>query len=833
MLREKRKRTNEAGDGDQRPSPPSTSSAQREGKAASVSSAPKPARKKVSLAFKLFLPLFGILVLVLIEVVLRVAGFGSRTRLFVRTKGADGTPVYRLNPQAAERFFFRRFEGRPVAPSRVLPVEFPVHKPPETIRIITMGDSTAAGFPYPRSAAFSGFLRAMLSDLHPSKKFEVINCAMTALNSFAVLDFMPEVLRAKPDLIVIYCTHNEFYGCHGVGSLEAITTNRTLIRLFMAVQKTCLYQGVKALAKGLRRPSDAKAATTLIEVMARDQEIRRYSRKHAIAESSFRRNLEATLKCAQKAGIPVVVTTVVSNVRDLSPLRSAHRADLGANDLQRWEALWSEAVQKQQSGDFERAATLYRQALEIDPEYAECHFRLAQCRAHAGQWEQARPEFLAALEYDALHFRACPVFNEIVRETVARSRTDQSPAILADVVPVFDKETSGGIVGYELMTDHLHPNTRGNYLIARTICQTLAESAMRARFGPSWDFARLRRLEQYEREVGYSPIERYLTSQILVSLYDGFPFETQINREQKLAQLNDETSRCVAALSFEERRQLLQWSGRIHTFALHLQLGDTYWERGNYAQAAESYREATRQVGQGSPEDYQHAWVGLAKASRKMGAFDEAIRAYEEALKFPGQHAAISYNIGRLHMDRRDFVRAEQALARVLEERPDDSDALINLGLIARDQNQAGRARQYFERAAATETGRVLGNYHLGWLSFMQGNLDKASEYLRQALAADARHVQSLRVLGFCHLQRGEYDQAETAFSRAVEIDASDAATWYNRACAAAAQSKTDLALESVKQAISLGGAEMSKRAAAEPLFGSLRADPRFQALLR
>jgi len=796
--------------------------------------APKPARRKFPLAFKLVLPLFSLLAVVLFEIVLEILGLNSSVRLFEFTKAPDGTPVHRLNMRVSERFFFRRFQGRPVSPARALPVEFPVRKPRNTIRILTLGESTTAGFPYPRSAAFGGYLREMLSDLHPGKKFEVINCGITAINSYAVLDFMPEVLRCDPDLIVVYCAHNEFYGCHGVGSLQTLTTNRTLIRWFIALQKTCLYEAVDWVVRLVRPVSGTPTRATLIEAMPQDQAIRRNSPKHAIAEATFRKNMQAIVELSQRAGVPIVVTTVASNVRELSPLRSVHREGISPADLQRFDEVYKQAVEEQKGGRMAPAEALYRKALEIDGEYAEACFRMAQCQAKMERWSFAKMNFLKALDLDGLHFRACPVFNEIIGDIMARAARGKSPAILADVDAALASESPGGVIGYELMTDHLHPNTRGNYLVAMAICEALAKSAIADRFGPQWDINRLRPLPQYEATVGYTPVEHCLTTEILVSLYERFPFDTQPDREQRLAQLKADAKRYQAALSAEERRELTRKPSKAadKSFDLYAGLGSAQLQEGNFDNAAMDFREALRRAGRTVGEDRQTAWIGLGTAERKRGRYDEALRAYEEALKIPGRQATVWYNIARLHQDRRDTARAEQAFAKVLESEPDDTDALVNLGLIARDRNDTATAKKYFERVAATERGRALGRYHLATLSLAEQRLDDAIAQLKEAVAADPEHVQSFRLLGFCHLQRREYQEAEKAFERAVAIDESDAATWYNRALAAVALSKVDVAFDCAQRAVQYGGIAMAKQLANDPALAALRFNPGFKDLV-
>jgi len=791
----------------------------------------KPPARKTPGRFKLLLPLFGILLVVGLELLLRLAGVGRQTRLFLQLKRPDGTAVYRLNPRASERFFFRKFKGRPVAPSRVLPIEFPVRKPAGTIRIFALGGSTTAGFPYPRSAAFPGFLDALLRDIHPDRRFEVINCGLTALNSYAVLDFMPEVLRCQPDLIVIYSGHNEFYGCHGVGSLESLAANRTLVRLFIGLQKLSLYQLVSGAIGKFHSPATTKAVKDLITVMARDREIRKDSRKYRVAAENYRKNLEAIIKRALGARVPVVITTLVSNEKDLSPLRSAHEKGLSPQALEQWAKTWNRAVEAQKRGDLARAAELLRKSLEIDDEYAEAYFRLARAEAAQGRWKKARENFRKALEYDVLRFRAPPEFNEIIRKAVARFAESETPVVLADIAPVFEKNSPGGVIGYELITDHLHPNTRGNLLIAETICRALAQSPLADRFGPRWDFSRIRSLGEYEKDVGYTPIERFLTAEILLNLYENFPFDTQIDREKRLARLRRELDRCAATLTPEERREIMSWSGKFRTFLLHLKLGDTYMEKGRYAKAADAYRTALRHPGEGTDTDYQHAWIGLGTACLKIGRTDEALEAFRNALKFKGNHASIWYNIGQIYLGKNDAANARKAFEKVLDLIPRHTDALISLGIIWRDGRNFEKARRCFEQAALTTKGLVIGNYHLGRLDLMAGRGDSAIKHLEKALEADPKHVQSLRLLGFCYLRLHEFKKADKYFERALALDPDNAPTWYNRACAAAALGEKDRAIEYLERATTLGGEAMRKRSATDPAFVSLRKDPRFKAL--
>ena len=82
----------------------------------------------------------------------------------------------------------------------------------------------------------------MLADVYPDRHFEVINCGMTAINTFCLLDFATEVVGYEPDLIILYAGHNEFVGPYGVTTpFRKFGNNRTWTRLYMELQRSRIY----------------------------------------------------------------------------------------------------------------------------------------------------------------------------------------------------------------------------------------------------------------------------------------------------------------------------------------------------------------------------------------------------------------------------------------------------------------------------------------------------------------------------------------------------------------------------------------------------------------
>ena len=89
------------------------------------------------------------------------------------------------------------------------------------------------GFPYPNNISFQRMLKYQLQKTNPDKDIEIINLALTAINSYTFYDFAQELVHFEPDAIFIYGGHNEYYGALGVGS------NNTLQHLSVG-QSVCV-----------------------------------------------------------------------------------------------------------------------------------------------------------------------------------------------------------------------------------------------------------------------------------------------------------------------------------------------------------------------------------------------------------------------------------------------------------------------------------------------------------------------------------------------------------------------------------------------------------------
>ena len=449
--------------------------------------------------------LAGVGLVLLLEAALQLLQLGPSNRLFLEERRGPETR-YTPNREVAHRFFPHRFR-RDFASG----AGFTEPKPANTVRIFVLGASTVAGFPNPPNTAFPRFLGQMLTDVYPARRFEVINCGLTAINSFCLLDFVEEVACYSPDLIVIYAGHNEFVGPYGVTTPFAKFGNdRRGIRLYMYLQRSRIHYGLKELIFRLRSWGTGGAAREPFGLHLVAREIGPQDRGYETTRRNFRRNLEEMLALAEKQAVPVVLSTLVSNLKDFHPLRS--QCD-GSGLSDRIEGLASE-------GSLEKAAAAADLALENNPECADLHFQLGRVRYLQGHYPQAAEAFTSARDFDRMRFRAPASFNEVILDLTEESG---GRVLLNDIEKAFAAASPEGIAGNELITEYLHPTVYGHFLIARTLMGALAENPVSS----AWGRRRERGLadyERYARRLGYSLRDQVFTRNYLIRFLTQLPY---------------------------------------------------------------------------------------------------------------------------------------------------------------------------------------------------------------------------------------------------------------------------------------------------------------------
>jgi lysophospholipase L1-like esterase len=340
------------------------------------------------------------------------------TPVFVEAPVGNGRFLL-ANPALASRWFAA--EARPPAPS---PELMRREKPARGFRVFVLGESTAQGFPYPRTGAFSRALAPMLRDLLPNDTVEVINLGIAATNSFSMLDILDELLEHRPDAIVYYGGHNEYYGAFGAGSAVGVPGSDGVARIFLRLQRLRSVRLANHLiGKARRRGTSVDGAdASFMGAVARDRAIALGGPVYARGVQQYEANLTRIVRRARRAGVAMYLASVASNERDHRPFSSPDNAA------------------------------------------ADSAFARGMARLAAGDSTAARDAFAEARDLDLIRFRAPSAFVEVARRVAAAE-----DAVYVPVAEAFAAASPAGSPGRELFLEHVHPNAAGSWLIARTV----------------------------------------------------------------------------------------------------------------------------------------------------------------------------------------------------------------------------------------------------------------------------------------------------------------------------------------------------------------------------
>jgi len=394
--------------------------------------------------------LIPLVVLAVVEAGLRVADVGYNPDLLVPCT-VQGTPASCYNLFFAATFFPPGMVQTPRLYS------IPTTKSPGTYRIFVLGESAAMGDP-DTAYGFSRYLEVMLRERFPSMKFEVVNTGSVAINSHVLLPIAEGLAGQRPDLFIIYSGNNEVVGPYGPGTVL------TSARISIPVVRSSIYFHSTRIGQLVTKIGTQKKEWRGMELFL-DKQLPVSSPLLAQAYANFERNLRDTIVVGQKAGARVIVATVATNLRDCAPFASQNRDGLKDENLRSWKELVQQGNDLEAAGDHAAAVKKYLSALKIDDQYAELEFRIARSLWNGGDYKSAKDYFQRARDFDTLRFRADSRINQINR-TVAASIPGTG---LVDAEAILSGASFDGIIGSDLVYEHVHLTPEGNYLLARAM----------------------------------------------------------------------------------------------------------------------------------------------------------------------------------------------------------------------------------------------------------------------------------------------------------------------------------------------------------------------------
>jgi tetratricopeptide (TPR) repeat protein len=403
--------------------------------------------------------------LILVELLLRLFHYGYDTSLFIEYPGDKNYFVF--NPDASRKYFTDQLNA-----TTGFHEPFRKTKQPNTLRIFVLGESTTIGYPYFHNGSFHRWLSYRLMRSYPEKDFEIINVSLTAVNSYTVRGFADEVVNYQPDAVLIYAGHNEYYGALGVGSTNQLAASPRLVNTLLWLRQFRFVQLMTRIAAKIASLFSAHgnaAGKTRMELMVAEQQIPYGSPLFTRGIDQFSKNMESTLDLFHRKHIPVFLSNLVSNEKDLRPFISVPVDSLKYPAFMKLYAAGQNALES----DNKAAAYDYFKAADNSCNtLALCNYYIGNLSYGQGDFTTARRYYDRAKELDALRFRAPDSLNGII----ARLCKKYDNAHLVDTRAAFEAASAHGIIGNELILEHVHPNLLGYALMSNVFYEALRTS---------------------------------------------------------------------------------------------------------------------------------------------------------------------------------------------------------------------------------------------------------------------------------------------------------------------------------------------------------------------
>ncbi len=714
---------------------------------------------------------------------MRVIGYGYPTSYFLQTK-INGQDYWVPNDKFGYRFFPPALARTP-APQRML-----VKKSPHSFRIFVFGESAAMGDPDPSYGAWR-YLQTLLRERYPGTDFEVVCTAMTAINSHAILPIARECARRDGDLWIIYMGNNEMVGPLGAGSgvgYGALGTG--LIRTGLAIKTTRIGQLLDGLMQRWVVHSSTPKTWGGLNMFENHQLPYNDPNRLRVYEN-FKKNLADILRAGQEAGVPIILSTVGTNLKDCAPFASLHAGGLSETQKTKWDGAYQRGTALEAAGDYPKALTQYADAAAIDPQYAELQFRLGTCHLALTNFAQAEREFELARDDDTLAFRADTRINQIIKEAADANAGKGVHFLEAD--RLLAQNSPGTIPGNELFYEHVHLNFDGNYLLGRAFAEQTARLLPKpflAHGQSEWASS-----EICDQRLAVSSWDRSRVVQGILHRMSEPLYTKQLTHDATVKLCEDKIGELTSLMNSESPDKTRRLYQQALTLAptdnfLHQNFAQFLGAKGDLAQATVEAQRVCELLPERPAQYYD-----IGNLLIIQGRIDEAAQFYSRALALQGDFAHALNGLGQICQFQHKTDEAMAYFRRALRANPDDPQTYFLLGFLEQDRGNLKQASVYYQHCARLQPQGLADYFSQALDASALGVRERAIETLGMAVQLEPGCWQAHYLLGLELAADGKIEEARRHFLAAVSYRPDFAPAHFNLGLMFEKQEKTEQAV--------------------------------------
>lgn len=717
-----------------------------------------PSRRWLFRAVALSLP---VIVLLIVELILRISGFGHATSFFKEIRSADNQTFLVNNDQFTLRFFPSELARWPGT------FKLLVDKPADVQRVFIFGESAAMGDPQP-SVGASRYLEILLREKFPNQKFEIVNLGITAINSHVILPIAQDVAaRGRGDIWLIYMGNNEMVGPFGAATVfGSRAPPLSAVRFNLAVQKTRVGQ---LAVKWLRNLGGKPANSTWggMKMFLQNQIPPDDARRETVYKN-FDQNLRDIVALGRESGARIVLSTMSVNLRDCPPFASMLNSNLVPTDRSQFDSLFNNGVALQTNNQHAPAIQKFEQAATFDAAYAELHFRWAQSLLSQTNIAAAREHFQKACDVDALPFRADTRINLAIRAVAKESASEKF--LLCDAERALASAAPETIAGDDSFFEHVHFNFDGNYRLARAWAENIAAVLPEAaRRNPAADWASQ---SECENAMGLSVWNRDFVVASVLSRMTQPPLSAQFNNPTRAAILQTELNRLR---TLQRQTNVVALTRAVFDSAVARDPNDSDL-RENHANFLEAIGDRAAALGEYRKitEIYPHDFYSCLQAGRMLGEGGQRLEARSFLQRAASHRPSLAepwYELGIVAASENNFEEALGHFDRAVKIRPQDGNFLSYKAKVLSKLGRRDEAIAIYRDAIQTQRGGWEAHFELAGELAAKGEVVESIKQYSEVLRMNPRHAVSHVNLGVMLVRQNRLAEAMTCFETALRLD--------------------------------------------------------------
>jgi protein O-GlcNAc transferase len=251
----------------------------------------------------------------------------------------------------------------------------------------------------------------------------------------------------------------------------------------------------------------------------------------------------------------------------------------------------------------------------------------------------------------------------------------------------------------------------------------------------------------------------------------------------------------VAALSELEEAVRLAPS----TFDYRYRLGAAYFDLADFEKAAKELTEATK-----LPGATAEAWNFLGRALQQSHDLGGASSAYEHAVDMQPGNDTYRRDYALMLTETRHADESIAEFHKILQHKPNNSDAWINIGYAHLKLGKYDEAAEDFRKALAGDPNSPAAHYDLGIALKMTDQIDAAQKELTEAIQLDPALPEARYTLGITKWQLGDFAGTIEQMRAAIRLRPDYAEAHYTLGIALRQSGDLDGAMAELREAIRL-----------------------------